>query len=243
MKTLETLKKELILNEKLERNFKELAKLKELDSEEQKDFKAVQDKIKNLRTTIRRLEAKIDYSKEEEAVLSLPEEEQEEAWFGLLKNSDFSKDSILRICSMLRSDGIIPVFKSEGISISKSTALEAYKLLCEKGYGCIAQTSAEKLLKVKEKIIKKIKLNEDDIEYAAYLELYDTSEDASISGMCAIKTCDLLTGNLNKKFKETHDWEYRAAYLVDRVSMALYHGGRLASGEKEFIEMYFNRDE
>ena len=239
MKDLNQLKKEEKLLKELISVYEQLEKLKELTDEEKLEYQIAKDKLKNITTTVHNMEAKIEYTTEEMSVFALPEDEQEKAWFQLFKTCDFSKDSILRICSMLKSDGLIPVFKSSGITISKQTAHKAADILRKRGIECLSESTNRKLFEVKEKIKNGETLTADELIYKDFIEKYDDSESGHLSGKCMMTVYNYFASELNKRYKKTGTLEDRADYLIDRVTMALYFGGKLASGEKEFIALYF----
>lgn len=243
MKSLEELKRERKTVAELVATYEKLMTLTALSPEQKKDYAEAKKQLDGLNQTIDNLEANVPYTKEEMDVFALPEDAQEDAWFELLKNCDFSKDAILRICSMLRSDGLLPIFKSSGICISEYTAHQAYKLLGEHGIECLSETTRKMLFKVKTKIKNGEVLSGDELIYQLFLEEYDDAEDGYISGRCAMQAYNHFTSVLHEKFDKTGDYNDRADYFLDRVAMALSHKGVLASGEKEFIAIYFRDKE
>lgn len=243
MKSLEQLKRERKTVAELVATYEKLMTLTALTSDQKKDYEDAKKQLDGLNQTIDNLEVEIPYTKEEKDVLALPEDKQEDAWFELLKNCDFSKDAVLRICSMLRSDGLLPIFRSSGVRISEYTAHEAYKLLGEHEIECLSETTKKMLFKVKAKIKNGEALIGDELVYQMLLEEYDNAEDGHISGRCAMQTYEHFTSVLSEKFNKTGDYNDRADYLLDRVAMALSFKGILASGEKEFIAMYFRDKE
>lgn len=182
----------------------------------------------------------IPFTAEEEAVFYLPKEKQEAAWLDLLKNCDFSKTTILRIGAMLKPDGLLPfaVFSTYGIEISKTTANVASEILKEHGFVGLHESTFNKLVEVKGKILKGITLTEDELIYKDLLDKYDSSEkDTNISFKCAIRTHDYFVDLLYTKGQS--DKNIYCDYLVNRIIMLISMGGVLASGDREFISDFF----
>lgn len=111
MRSLESLKEEQVLLKKLVETLEQIEKLGGMTSSLQEDLDNARKKLGDINITIHNLEIGIEYTPNELDVMKLPKSEQADAWLKLLENSDFSKDSILRICSMLKADGLIPVLK------------------------------------------------------------------------------------------------------------------------------------
>lgn len=219
--------------------YEKISRLKELDEEELAGYEKAKSDLKSTSMTIMNLETEIEYTEEEMNVFLLPEKEQENAWFELFKKCDFSKDSILRICSMLKADGLLPMFKSKGVYISSRTAAEALALLEERNFKCLSVITKEKLFEVKSKVKNKEELDDEELIYKVFLDEYDDINKDYISNKCVMQTYEYFTRKLADKYHESNNIEDRADYLVDRIVMELGFGGVLASGEKEFIALYF----
>lgn len=241
MRSLENLKEEQALLVKFIETLEKIEELGGMTPSLQEDLDNARKKLSDINITIHNLEIGIEYTADELDVMKLPKSEQADAWLKLLGNSDFSKDSILRICSMLKADGLIPVLKKDGIEISKHIAREAVKMIYDKGFESLNHKTLRMLLDTKKKIKDGKVLTEEEEIYKKLLDAYDDADDGSISGKCHIKTHNIFVNFLHEKYEETGDLEDRADYLLDRVIMELEFGGVLASGEKEFIAEYFEK--
>lgn len=239
MRSLESLKEEQVLLKKLVDTLEQIEKLGGMTPGLEKDLDNARKKLGDINITIHNLEVGIEYMPDELDVMKLPKSEQADAWLNLLENSDFSKDSILRICSMLKADGLIPVLKKDGVEIDKHIAGKAVKMIYDKGFESLNRKTLRMLFDTKKKIKEGVALTEEEEIYKKLLDAYDDAEDGHVSGKCAMKTHNIFTTMLHDKYEETGDLEDRADYLLDRVVMELEFGGILASGEKEFIANYF----
>lgn len=243
MRSLESLKEEQVLLKKLVETLEEIEKLGGMTPGLQEDLDNARKKLSDINITIHNLEVGIEYMPNELDVIKLPSSEQADAWLKLLENSDFSKDSILRICSMLKADGLIPVFKKDGIEIGKHIAGKAAKMLYDKGFESLNHKTLRMLLDTKKKVKDGEVLTEEEEIYKKLLDAYDDADSGAVSGKCAMKTHNIFVTRLHEKYEETGDLEDRADYLLDRVLMELEFGGVLASGEKELIAQYFEEKE
>jgi hypothetical protein len=233
MKSLDDIKKELSLKKSLYEVYIKISKLRELETEEKKQFDDLKIDICELEGTIYNLELNIEYTDEELSLSKYPESEKSKRWLELIRNSDFKKETILRICSLLKTDGLLPMFKKEGISL-RDDDIQEFMRMMDENYIYSAELEGVKSCDI---FLKKLRNNEPiDESEKFYFNFVNKDGDLnSMSGDVYVNLYEFFSKMLYDEYKKTNDINILINIRINSVLKSLYIMKTLMSGEKELI--------